>query len=70
MDAFEEGFKTMGRYFCRRCAGEGRVECADERYSMGCYAAMECDAHWAKNSLNNDNEFDPDYAGERLEADY
>lgn len=58
--------KAHGRYFCRRCADNGIVSAADERFSMGVYAGMYCDACWARAGYV-DTPFDPYAAGESLE---
>lgn len=62
---------SLGRYFCRRCAD--LKDCAhvpaEERYSMGLYAGMLCDACWAEDGKNHDRPFDPLDAGERYEEE-
>lgn len=62
----------LGRYFCRKCASEHGSESvpANERYSMGIYAGMYCDACWDKDGRNHDRPFDPLDAGESYEDDY
>lgn len=63
----------LGRYFCRRHAGEKGDESvpAVERFSMGIYAGMYCDACWATDGRNHDRQFDPMDAGEHYsEEDY
>ena len=66
----EQLYATFGRYFCRRCADHGRARDARERYSMGVYAGMLCDRCWSDDGRNHDRSFDPDDAGERMDADY
>jgi hypothetical protein len=68
-----DGTKCDERYACRcaHCEVHG-PEFADERYSMGVYAGRYCDIGW-KNSGYRDvgpEEFDADYAGEWMDADY
>ena len=62
------------RWCCGRCLDQGRVSFADERYSFGCYAGKWCDTCWPHSgyvdATDPTAEFDPDYAGERIEADY
>ena len=59
----------FGRYYCRTCAAAGKVTPAEERFSMGVYAGMYCDTHWATSGYVKDKSFDPSDAGERLEED-
>jgi hypothetical protein len=66
----DDAREQFGRYFCRPCADKGKVEGADERFCMGVYAGMMCDPCWADSGMNHDREFDPDYAGERMDEDY
>ncbi len=67
----EEAEKEFGRYFCRRCAAQGIGEQASERFSMGIYAGMYCDACWKEDGRNHDRKFDPMDAGEHYdEEDY
>ena len=68
-DAHDEGSARLGRFYCRACADEGRVRYGCERYSMGVYAMMACDAHWAASGFRDVGAEAPDpaYAGERLE---
>lgn len=46
-----------------------------DRYSFGVFAGYFCDDHWRKSGYKGstpeteDEEFDPDYAGERMEPD-
>jgi hypothetical protein len=68
---YEKLFAEFGRYFCRRCADQGRARDASERYSMGIYAGMLCDSCWSQDGRNHDRPFDPDDAGEAYDpADY
>lgn len=47
----------------------------EDRFSFGVYAGHFCDAHWRKSGYKGstpeteDEEFDPDFAGERMEED-
>ena len=74
----------MRRYFCRADTHAFRSEdydaleahpsndTAQERYSLGYYAGMYCDACWKVHGLNHDDDgatFDPADAGERAEPD-
>lgn len=68
--AHDIGREEHGRYYCRRCADRGVVCDASERYSMGAYAGMLCDACWRDDGRNHDRAFDQDDAGESLEPDY
>jgi hypothetical protein len=61
----------FGRYYCRRCADRRIAKGAEERYSMGVYAGMLCDACWDADGRNHDRAFDPLDAGEHYgEEDY
>lgn len=58
---------------CSECSTHpGGPLFAEERYSFGIYAGKMCDAAWKRSGYRDDGPegFDPDYAGERLEADY
>lgn len=70
----EDGHWIEERWCCRRCLDQGIVRCADEQYSLGVYAGKYCPKCWLKSgyvdATDPDAEFDPDYAGERMEADY
>lgn len=67
--AHGRGQEEHGRYYCRRCADQGVVRIADERYSMGVYAGMLCNPHWSEDGRNHDRQFDPMDAGEVMDAD-
>jgi len=62
-----KGEELFGRYYCRRCADKSRWKEAGERFSMGIYAGMYCDACWREDGRNHDRAFDPDDAGESYE---
>jgi hypothetical protein len=67
----EKLLDEFGRYFCRRCADKRIARGASERYSMGVYAGILCDACWAEDGRNHDRAFDPMDAGEAYsEEDY
>jgi hypothetical protein len=58
-----------------RCSHEGCLsDDVCERQSFGCYAGRYCDPHWKtsgyRDATDPDAEFDPTYAGERIENDY
>ena len=66
----------------RNCCGHCREQCeaedrdyefAEERYSFGIYAGRYCDSCWLESGYRDATdptaEFDPYYAGERLEED-
>jgi len=58
-------------YRCSKCGKEDTY--MEERYSMGIYAGRYCSEKCWKKSGYRDvgpEEFDPDYAGERLDDDY
>ena len=63
-----------GRWLCGACLEVGKVEMNEPRYSFGCYAGKYCDEHWKtsgyRDATDPDAEFDPDYAGERIDDDY
>ena len=60
----------LGRYFCRGHADRGMTNVpAHERFSMGIYAGMLCDACWEKDGRNHDRSFDPMDAGEHYSED-
>lgn len=65
----EQAEAEYGRYFCRRCADKGVGRPADEQFSMGVYAGMYCDKCWAEDGRNHERDFDPAYAGERMEEE-
>lgn len=65
----EEAWKAFGRYFCRRCADNGFGSAGEERYSMGVYAGVYCDACWKPDGRNHDRSFDPMDAGEHYDED-
>ena len=55
-----------------RCSSEGCLsDDVCERYSFGCYAGRYCDPHWRtsgyRDAVDASAEFDPYYAGERIE---
>lgn len=61
----------LGRYFCRKCASNNGNENVPvtERFSMGIYAGMYCDACWEVDGRNHDRSFDPMDAGEHYNED-
>lgn len=65
----EEIRAIHGKFFCRKCASEGRAQSGHERYSMGVYAGTYCDGHWEKDGRNHNRRFDPMDAGETLEPE-
>ena len=69
--AFDDKLQAeYGRYYCRRCADRRIARDASERYSMGVYAGMLCDACWKDDGRNHDRQFDPMDAGERMDEEY
>lgn len=69
-----DGTWIEDRHCCRRCLEAGKVSWADEQYSFGIYAGRWCDTCWPKSgyrdAVDPDAEFDPTYAGERIDEDY
>lgn len=70
-EAHDVGFSNYGRYYCRGCADEGKVESASERYSLGIYAMMACDNHWDKSGYRKEGRegYSYDDAGEYYEEE-
>jgi len=67
------------RHVCQHCRDEREAaglpyRWADEQYSFGCYAGRYCSVCWPKSGFRDATdataEFDPAYAGERIEEDY
>ena len=71
-EAHDIGRERHGRYYCRKCADEGIVESARERYSLGIYAMVACDQHWDESGYRKEGfeGFDRDDCGESYEDDY
>lgn len=67
---FEERLRAeFGRYFCRRCADSRIAREGRERFSMGIYAGTLCWGCWSEDGRNHDRSFDPDDAGECMDAE-
>jgi hypothetical protein len=68
-----EGKSCHERYVCHcsYCEEHGPAF-AEDRYSMGVYAGRFCDEGWKLSGYRDvgPEEFDPAYAGERMENDY
>jgi hypothetical protein len=71
-----EGDSMNTKHMCQYCADDKANKglpfaYAEQRYSFGCYAGRYCDACWRESGYRDatdpDAEFDPDYAGERIE---
>lgn len=70
-----DGDMARGRDVCRCEYCEHHPQgpgWAEERTSMGIYAGRMCDHAWARSGYRDvgPEAFDPDYAGERYDADY
>ncbi len=78
-DTFSDGqYQFSERDCCRHCREQHEQDktpfkFADERTSFGIYAGRYCDECWLKSgyrdATDEDAEFDPTYAGERLEPE-
>ena len=58
--------EEFGRYYCRRCADRRIARGAEERFSLGVYAGMYCEACWDKSGYRQEGKEGYDYldAGE------
>jgi len=78
-DTFSDGeYKFDVRDLCQHCREQHEQDqtpfkFADKQFSFGTYAGKYCEECWKKSgfrdAIDPDAEFDPTYAGERLEPE-